>query len=122
MNKEMNKVLIHLQIESYWPDLGYMLILDSITIAKKLAYFDQLVLILSTHLQSGVEVSTTEHIDGECLSGYSVTQSRGLVLGRQKKNKNKNKNKTKQYKPQPDHIRLLRRIITWDVKNNYDNI
>jgi len=28
------------------------------------------------------------------------------------RNKNKNKNKTKQYKPQPDHIRLLRRIIT----------
>lgn len=36
----MNKVLKHLQIESYWPDLGYMLIVDSITIAKKLAYFD----------------------------------------------------------------------------------
>ena len=47
-----------------------------------------MVLILSTHLQSGVEVSTIEHIDGEWLSGYSVTQSWGLVLGRQKK-KNK---------------------------------
>lgn len=36
----MNKVLNNLQIESYWPDLGYMLILDSITIAEKLTYFD----------------------------------------------------------------------------------
>lgn len=36
----MNKVLKKLQIESYWPDLDYMLILDSITIAEKLTYFD----------------------------------------------------------------------------------